>query len=171
MLDRTICAENKMLTWAGGVIWSNDGSLASDYIRARANEVYSFNFKAQVMFYDKNKTYIGCLQSNGTIGKNTGIEITLLTIPNDTNVCYMRLGFRKVSNDNLDMTTQNIMVCYGNVDTTYTPYVKQTQLLSLPFELAKIGDYTDRIFKAVSSNNPLKPSYYEIGRASCRERV
>ena len=50
-------------------------------------------------------------------------------------------------------TTNNVQIEYGTTATTYEPYTEQTQLLPLGnIELAKIGTYTDRIFKAVQGN-------------------
>ncbi|MBO7695920.1 MAG: hypothetical protein J6T10_25080 [Methanobrevibacter sp.] len=73
------------------------------------------------------------------------------TLSQDTVV--KRFYFYTGSNFTYDFTIA-VQLEYGSTATPYEPYTEQTQLLSLgSIELAKIGDYTDRIFKAVQGNS------------------
>lgn len=123
MLDRAACAENYSLTWAQGSNYSQTGSLASDYIAVAIGEQIKMTFKAQIMFYNENKTYLGCLQNNATtIAKVTGKVTDTFTVPNADGIYYMRLGFRSGDNSGADMTTQDIMVNKGDTLLPYEPY-------------------------------------------------
>ena len=78
---------------------------------------------------------------------------------------YFHIGFvnKNTSGTNWQLFS-DIQLEENSTATTYEPYTEQTQLLSLgDIELARIPDttITDVMFKAVSSNNPLKPSYYD----------
>ena len=51
-------------------------------------------------------------------------------------------------------TYKNVIVTINNSNTTYEPYTETTQVIHLGnLELAKIGDYTDKIFKAIDGNS------------------
>lgn len=163
LLNRETCTEDKALTWVGGVLNNETNSLASDYMEVKIGEQYSTTYFAQIMFYDSSKTYLGCLQSNGTtIAKATGETKKLFTVPSVDEIAYMRLGFRATSeNNNVDMTTANIMVNKGNTLLTYIPHQEQEYEINLgTLELCKIGTYQDYLYK--SGENWYK--HTEIGK-------
>lgn len=75
------------------------------------------------------------------------IDNELRTITFNGTIPTVRVGANTL-NSNVTNNLLLIMVAYETF-TTYEPYTSQTQLLSLGnIELAKIGDYTDRIFKS-----------------------
>lgn len=91
-----------------------------------------------------NSYYGGWYKDNASTTANVTI-----TIPN---CLYWQIGLgysnNSVTTGNTE-TISNVQVELGSTASTYEPYIAPTtQLLSLgSIELAKIGDYTDRIFK------------------------
>ena len=84
----------------------------------------------------------------------SGTPASYVTIPsNSANIDYVRLVIY-ANNTNTSgayrITMEKpMLVIYGNDTTNYEPYTEQTQLISLgSIELAKIGDYRDRIYKS-----------------------
>ena len=127
LLNRITCEENMSLVWTSGSTFNETNSLVSDYIRINPNEKLVFTYKAQMFFYDENKTYLGCLQEDETsIAKTTGTEKYSLTIPNINTIYYIKLGFRTSTNNNQNMITANIKVQKGTVTTPYSPYNQGT---------------------------------------------
>jgi len=124
LLNKETCEKNKLLIWTTGATTNETNSIASDYYIVKPTEQYSFTYWSQVMFYDKNKEYLGCLQNDKTtIAKTSGTTVKLLTIPNYDDIYYMRLGFRSnVENNNVNMITADIMVNKGNTLLPYEPY-------------------------------------------------
>lgn len=124
LLNKSTCVDNYALIWTSGALNGETNSIASDYIKVKIGEKYSTTYFAQMMFYDVNKNYLGCLQSGGTtIAKSTGATRKTFTIPNISEIVYMRLGYRSTSeNGNANMTTENIMLNLGNTLLDYEPY-------------------------------------------------
>lgn len=84
---------------------------------------------------------------------NTATSITITT-ENDAN--YLCVYYYSSSYDTLteEEIINSIQIELGNQATTYTPYVSQTYPINLgSIELCKIGDYQDRIFKAIEGDN------------------
>lgn len=153
LLNRENCIEDGILAWANGTpVYGStyENSLISNYIRVELNQTYSFNHSASMFFYDKNKNYLGALQNNGTtIAKYSGKVATGLTIPNISEIYYMRLSFR-ASSTSPDYTTTDMMVNKGTTLLDYVPHQEQSLPLSLgDLEYCKIGDYEDLFFKNV----------------------
>ena len=148
LLNRTTCTENALLKWADGEEISGTKSITSDYIRTQVGDNIAMTYKAQILFYDKNKSYLGALQYSGTtIAKTSGDVRNKFITPNYSDIYYVRLGFRSSSNDNLDLTQQDIQVEYGTTPpTTYIAHEEQTYTLHLGTEyLAGISTYKDEI--------------------------
>lgn len=125
-LNRTTCEENKALAWATGLVFNDTNGLASDYIEVKDGDNYKCNYRVQMMFYDSNKNYLGCMQSGGTtIAKQTGIYDNSFTVPSNLGIKYMKLGFRATANNSLNMTQQNIMLNTGSTLLDYEPYGTQ----------------------------------------------
>lgn len=112
----------------------NDGDYcASEYIAVKPNTKYCFNSLENsecICTYDKDKQFISRILSGHATSKTT-----------EANACYVRVAIMKINKDIWQIEE-------NSTATTYEPYTEQTQLLSLgDIELAKIGTYTDRIFK------------------------
>ena len=132
LLNRATCEENKVLIWNSGVVSTENKSVVSDYISTSSGKKYKFTYKAQVMFYDSSKTYLGCLQLDETsIAKATGTTVNTLTVPTNSSIAYMRLGFRTSSNGNADLTTKDIMVNTGETLLPYEPYTNNNYSINL----------------------------------------
>jgi len=130
--------------------------MPSGYYMVKPNTTYYLSFEygtstnnvQQVLVseYDINKTHI----------QRTNIKGISLTT--HSNTAYLRISFYNFMNDdafvstdktNPDLVIKNIQLEVGSTATTYEPYTSQTQLISLgDIELAKIGDYQDRIYKS-----------------------
>ena len=153
LFNRSEAEEDKLLAWVTGTTSNENGSIVSDYIPVEINKAMKFTYNAQVMFYDSTKSYLGALQTDGvSIAKSGsgGGNFNQITVPNNTSIVYMRLGFRKPLNPaGVDLLTADIQVEYGSTATTYEPYQSGTYTLSLgSLELCKIGDYQDYIYKS-----------------------
>ena len=85
----------------------------------------------------------------GSLGTSDGNHVLTFT-PQKDSVAIIRVYL----NSSTTVTISNIQCEINSTATPYKPYTEQEQLLSLgSLELAKIGDYTDRIFKAVQGDS------------------
>lgn len=142
LFDRANATENKVLTWATGTLNDEDKAIISDYISASGGQQFSTKYIAYIFCYDSSKTYLGTIQTGGTtIAKSGGGIFSTFTIPSGYSVAYIRVELRSSANSNLDMTQQDIMLNYGSTALPYTPYT------TYAYELAKVGNYQDRIYK------------------------
>ena len=129
ILNRATCTENVSLIWTTSNPNAETGSLATNFIKVSLNQDFSFSYKAQVLFFDKNKEYLGALDYNKTgIAKSAGSIVNTVKVPNINGIEYMRLGFRASNNTGVDLLTANIMV---NEGTTLLPYVVHAEQTSL----------------------------------------
>lgn len=117
------------MSWATGLIFATTGCLTSDYIRVEKQQNINQTYNSQIMFYNKNKEYLGAYY-NGGLSKTTGNEIKNFTIPNNEEIYYMRLSYRTSANPNINLLTANIQVEI-NTATPYVPHAEQ----NLPFTL------------------------------------
>lgn len=125
LVDRTTCTENKLLVWASGELYNEDGSIATDFIQVKSGDKFVSNYNSQKMFYNKNKVYLGALLNSGTLGINVTDNINIgayFTVPNVEDIAYVRLGYRKPYNAGSDMLTANIMLNLGSEALPYEPY-------------------------------------------------
>ena len=125
LFDRENASENKGLAWAYGTLFNETGSLTSDYIKVSIGDKYIQTYSSQVMFYDINKDYLGCLQSGGTtIAKTTGNTWASFTVPNVNDIYYMRLGYRvSVGGNQATLIDKSIMLNEGTTLLPYEPYL------------------------------------------------
>jgi hypothetical protein len=116
LFDRSRAMEDKALTWATGIPFSETNSLASDFIRINLNTEYVINYRSQILLYDSNKTFIERYSSF-----NSGqYSFNISTL----NIVYVRLGFRPIDNNSIDMTAiSDIQLELGSTATTYTPFI------------------------------------------------
>lgn len=134
--------QNGYLNNSGTYTSASDWLCVTSYMEIEPSTNYVASFKNMgTRFiwceYNSEKTAIGTRKEN-----TTGIITT------SANAKYIRF----CTNSN---TATDIQLEQGTTTATpYEPYTETTQLLSLgSIELAKIGDYTDRIFKAVQGNS------------------
>ena len=124
-------------------------------ISYKIKNVTGANYRMRFVYEDG---YIADTSGSGTGTSEVSISNSSAPLSEHGKV----VGFRGNWTTAGSFTITDLMVNIGTAADTFEPYNAQTQLISLgSIELAKIGDYTDKIFKAVSSNNPLKPSYYD----------
>ena len=104
------------------------------------------------ILYDKDN-YASTVETLSSALGNDG-EVTV-TIPSTST--KNRVGFRfylASATANQEYTINNIQVEIGSTATTYEPYTSQSITLPLGnLELAKIGDYQDKLFKAIEGDS------------------
>ena len=125
LFDRANATENKILTWATAVDYTDTGSLVSDFISVSEGDKFASNYFMAVFFYDSSDTYLGCLLGGGTaIGKSAGDYFRTVTVPSEYSIAKMRVVYRKSQSENpSDMTTVNdIMLNSGTIYQPYEPY-------------------------------------------------
>ena len=119
---------------------------ATDYICVKPNTTYivsqvtnGFANVAGVAYYDSNKTYI------------SGATINIYTLNTPANARYLRYTFYHGGSTTPISMAQ---LEQGSTATTYEPYTSQSITIPLGnIELAKIGDYTDKLFKAIEGDS------------------
>lgn len=125
LFDEEVKIDNKGLAWATGELFNEAGSVSSDFILARdISQIYS-NYKFHIYFYDKDKNYLG---NSYNLTTRNGVVYDNLILPNNTDIAYFRLWFRKIINDSTDMTIKtDIMITRTQEElTNYEPYKSQT---------------------------------------------
>lgn len=125
LFDEEVKIDNKGLAWATGELFNEAGSVSSDFILARdISQIYS-NYKFHIYFYDKDKNYLG---NSYNLTTGNGVVYDNLILPNNTDIAYFRLWFRKIINDSTDMTIKtDIMITRTQEELTdYEPYKSQT---------------------------------------------
>lgn len=125
LFDEEVKIDNKGLAWATGELFNEAGSVSSDFILARdISQIYS-NYKFHIYFYDKDKNYLG---NSYNLTTGYGVVYDNLILPNNTDIAYFRLWFRKIINDSTDMTIKtDIMITRTQEELTdYEPYKSQT---------------------------------------------
>ena len=153
-------------TWVSGIIDSTSGNKKADtnfvctdnYISVIPNQHYAIYRSPNIGYtnvrgYDINHTYVGAGSQaityisgqNGTVSNPMQGGASYCVIAPKDGVYYLKWNCN-TANTELEWN----MVLGDTHSTTYTPYIEpQSQLLSLgSIELAKIGDYQDRIYKS-----------------------
>lgn len=119
---------NTILTWLTAAEITEEGSVCSkNFIPTTKDKIYATNFAACVFYYDKKLNYLGNSMDLRTDGGN---PYTTWTNPDNNNIAFMKVEYRKSFNNNLDMTTQEIMLTESETVKTYKPY--QEQKLTFP---------------------------------------
>lgn len=133
LFDRANAYVNFALNWGTGANFGESGSVASDFIPTQIGNKYATTYSSQIMYYDKNKEYLGCLQTGGTtIAKTTGNTWKIFTTPNYKDIVYMRLGIRKSSDGGEDKINKDIMLNSGDTLEPYEPYKESSITANLP---------------------------------------
>lgn len=115
--------DNKGLTWSTGIEFNDDNSsISSDYIETSSNNVYSSNYSFIIFYYDNNKTYLG---NSFDLRKTAGLSRKQQVVPDNNNIKYFRVWYRSQYNNNLDMTTQEIMLNEGSSVLSFEPFGKE----------------------------------------------
>lgn len=152
--------ENDFLKTNRGISFTNnaDGSIAvNGTADGTALSIVSAEAREQGrIIYLKSGTYtisgatttvaIEVVNSNGTeIAETQGRTSTSFTISTDSKVFVRAKVNEGVAVDNVTIYPQ---LEFGSTATTYEPYQGQSNIINLSsIELAKIGDYQDRIYK------------------------
>lgn len=123
LYDRENATENRALNWGTGAEFGETGSITSDFIKTTKGDKFTITFSSQIMFYDSNKEYLGCLQSGGeTIAKTTGNTWKYFTTPNVDEIYYVKIGTRANADGGVDKLNANIMLNKGYAVIPYEPY-------------------------------------------------
>jgi predicted phage tail component-like protein len=113
---------NTILTWLTAAEITEKGSVCSkNFIPTTKNKIYATNFAACVFYYDKKLNYLG---NSMDLRTDSGNSYTTWTNPDNNSIAFMKVEYR-TSNNNLDMTTQEIMLTESETVKVYTPYQEQ----------------------------------------------
>lgn len=113
---------NTILTWLTAAEITEKGSVCSkNFIPTTKNKIYATNFAACVFYYDKKLNYLG---NSMDLRTDSGNSYTTWTNPDNNSIAFMKVEY-KTSNNNLDMTTQEIMLTESETVKVYTPYQEQ----------------------------------------------
>lgn len=136
LFNKNTALENKYVDNDTGNL-GNAGYYASDYINIAGNEYISVSTQSGAnwgAFYNKDKQYISGINSYANA----------ISVPN--NAVYVRLTI-------LPTILDTFQVEKGSEKTTSKPYQSNAVLLTLgDTEICKIGNYEDKIFKAIKGN-------------------
>lgn len=113
---------NTILTWLTAAEITEEGSVCSkNFIPTTKNKIYATNFAACVFYYDKKLNYLG---NSMDLRTDSGNSYTTWTNPDNNSIAFMKVEYR-IFNNNLDMTTQEIMLTESETVKVYTPYQEQ----------------------------------------------
>lgn len=113
---------NTILTWLTAAEITEKGSVCSkNFIPTTKNKIYATNFAACVFYYDKKLNYLG---NSMDLRTDSGNSYTTWTNPDNNSIAFMKVEYR-TSNNNLDMTTQEIMLTESGIVKPYKPHQKQ----------------------------------------------
>lgn len=119
---------NTILTWLTAAEITEEGSVCSkNFIPTTKNKIYATNFAACVFYYDKKLNYLG---NSMDLRTDSGKSYTTWTNPDNNNIAFMKVEYRKSFSNNLDMTTQEIMLTESGIVKPYKPY--QAQKVDFP---------------------------------------
>lgn len=114
---------NTILTWLTAAEITEEGSVCSkNFIPTTKNKIYATNFNAFVFYYDKKLNYLGNSINLSTSATN---PYTTWTNPDNDSIAFMKVCYRKPSNNNVDMTTQEIMLTESGIVKPYKLYQEQ----------------------------------------------
>lgn len=135
LFDINTATLNSALKWANGSYYTENLSVASDFIKIEKGKSYISKYKMQIILFNENKEYIGYYNNATNVYK-------YFTIPTDSDCSYVKVSFRSSSNNNVDFTTiGDIQLEKGTtVATEYEPYqenilninLQGNELCSLP---------------------------------------
>lgn len=114
---------NTILTWLTAAEITEEGSVCSkNFIPTTKNKIYATNFAACVFYYDKKLNYLG---NSMDLRTDNGNLYTTWTNPDNNSIAFMKVEYRKILNNNLDMTTQEIMLTESETVKVYKPHQEQ----------------------------------------------
>lgn len=114
---------NTILTWLTAAEITEEGSVCSkNFIPTTKNKIYATNFAACVFYYDKKLNYLG---NSMDLRTDNGNLYTTWTNPDNNSIAFMKVEYRKTLNNNLDMTTQEIMLTESETVKVYKPHQEQ----------------------------------------------
>lgn len=114
---------NTILTWLTAAEITEEGSVCSkNFIPTTKNKIYATNFAACVFYYDKKLNYLG---NSMDLRTDSGKSYTTWTNPDNNNIAFMKVEYRKSFSNNLDMTTQEIMLTESGIVKPYKLYQEQ----------------------------------------------
>lgn len=150
--DATLCTVGKPLP---NVI-SSSNYYTSEPIRVKPNESYYMvgigGSTPAILFLDKNLNFISGFS-------NQGASQRMITVPNDKNICYIRVPFAVANKDIVQLEE-------GSTATPYQPYVEPTTTnIYINEPLRKIGEYADML-SVTKSNNLFDGKLYRANQAS-----
>lgn len=126
LFDINMATLNSALKWANGTYFTENLSVASDFIKIEKGKSYISKYKMQIMLFDKNKEYIGSYNNNSINVYNS------FTISTDSACNYVKIAFRSKINNNVDFTTiEDIQLEAGTQATSYEPYQENTLNIDL----------------------------------------
>ena len=145
LFDKTTITEDAWLIDNGTVSTNHLGYSVSDYILIQPNTAYykTNNSSPRNKYYDINKQPLDTTTYQDiSIGGNAGT----FTTPN--NAYYLRITIN-TTRSNID----TMMINKGNTALPYEPYQSNSVLLTLgDKEICWIGNYKDKIFKAIKGD-------------------
>ena len=114
---------NTILTWLTAAEITEEGSVCSkNFIPTTKNKIYATNFAACVFYYDKKLNYLG---NSMDLRTDSGNSYTTWINPDNNSIAFMKVEYRKAFNNNLDMTTQEIMFTESGIVKPYKLYQEQ----------------------------------------------
>lgn len=114
---------NTILTWLTAAEITEEGSVCSkNFIPTTKNKIYATNFAACVFYYDKKLNYLG---NSTDLRTDSGNSYTTWINPDNNSIAFMKVEYRKIFNNNLDMTTQEIMLTESGIVKPYKPHQEQ----------------------------------------------
>lgn len=130
---------NTILTWATGAEVAEEGSVCSkSFMPTTKNKIYATNFNVFVFYYDKKLNYLGNSIDLSTSATN---PCTTWTNPNNDSIAFMKVCYRKTVNNNVDMTTKEIMLTESETVKPYKPYQEQKVTFPLGNQKLMEGSY------------------------------
>ncbi|MEB5458104.1 phage tail spike protein [Virgibacillus pantothenticus] len=114
---------NSVFKWADGEVATETDSLVSGFIEVLANENIICNYTiSQIMFYDKDKVYIGTYRDGELVPVGGQTRPTnKITIPNKQSIAYMRVSFRDGFLRGASVEGKKVKLEKGNKATDWTP--------------------------------------------------
>lgn len=114
---------NSVFKWADGEVATETDSLVSGFIEVLANENIICNYTiSQIMFYDKDKVYIGTYRDGELVPVGGQTRPTdKITVPNKQSIAYMRVSFRDGFLEDASVEGKKVKLEKGNVETDWSP--------------------------------------------------
>ena len=150
LFDINTASLNSALKWADGSYYTENLSVASDFIKIEKGKSYISKYKMQIILFNENKEYIGYYNNATNVYK-------YFTISTDSECNYVKVSFRSSSNNNIDFTTiGDIQLESGSTATDYLPYntIQVKDVGKNLFDISKvITNWNTSINSGLRNNN------------------